>query len=84
MLQRERETETDREWRRFVLDMIAAHPERARKLIPLLDRENADGGAPEEYEDLPADYVPVQEREGLPDLLRELQMFGAAVVDDGD
>jgi hypothetical protein len=63
--------------------MIAAHPERARKLLPMLDRRKAaeQTAMPPEYEDVPEDYVPIQQREGLTDLLRDLRTFGAAVVE---
>ena len=80
----DRKREFDRDWRNFVLASIAAHPENARRLLRLLDRQEAEPGefAEEITDEEMADYVPLQQREGLDKVLRDLTTLGFAMTDD--
>jgi hypothetical protein len=83
-IQRRRSEETfDRDWRNFVLAMVAAHPENSRAALRLLDRGEAEPGelAEELTEEEMRGYVPVQERGDLADKISELQTLGFAVVE---
>jgi len=84
-LKQMKEEEFDRDWRNFVLAMVAAHPEDARRAVKLLDRnksaEPGEFAEPVSDEEL-ARYVPVQQRQGLGDVLKELQTFGFSLVED--
>jgi len=74
--------EFDRDWRNFVLAAVAAHPEDAKRWLKMLKPgEDEEDDAPLTDEEM-EDYVPVQERQGLGDALRDLQRLGFAMVED--
>ena len=84
VLKKTQEREFDRDWRNFILAMVAANPRDARKILPLLDRQTREPGEfaePITDEEL-QDYVPVQQRGGLGDVLKDLQTFGFSLVED--
>jgi hypothetical protein len=76
---------SERDWRQFVLSMVASttatEPRRAHKYLKLLDKEEVDLLADDE---IPEDYVPIQQREGLAQALRDLQTLGGAVMQAED
>jgi hypothetical protein len=80
----DRKREFDRDWRNFVLASIAAHPENARRLLRLLDRQEAEPGefAEELDDEEMATYTPVQQREGLDKVLQDLTVLGFAYQSD--
>jgi hypothetical protein len=78
--------EHDRDWRGFILAAVAAHPERAARLLKLLDgdEEREPGAFAEPFmdEDLET-YVPLQERgEEFRNMLGDLQRLGFSVTED--
>jgi hypothetical protein len=81
-LAQDKKEEFDRDWRNFVLAAVASHPENAKHWIKMLKPgEDGDEDAPLTEEDL-EEYVPIQERQGLGDALRDLQRLGFAVTED--
>lgn len=79
--------EFERDWRNFVLTMIAVHPQDARRILRLLDRDRQEepGAFAEEMEEEEMqEYVPVQEREDFSAVMRDLQRMGFAVVETED
>lgn len=84
-LERQDIKEAKDERRRFVMMAVAMHPERADALLRLLDEEDPDEFAKPIPEDTDfSEYVPIQQRDELADILRDLQSYGMTILEDED
>lgn len=65
---------------------IAMHPERADSLLRLLveedDRDPNEWAEPISDEEDFSEYVPIQQRDELGDILKDLQSYGMTILED--